>query len=150
MKKITLIVAMVVMTTISAFAQLENPVTWQYAAKKTPGKNEATLYIKANIESNWHLYSQNLKPGGPNKTEISFTPSKDFSLIGKTAEPKPITKYEKVFKMDVSYFEDEVVFTQKIKLNKGATTVKGKVEFMVCDDKQCLPPSEVSFSIPVK
>ncbi|MGV3546528.1 MAG: protein-disulfide reductase DsbD N-terminal domain-containing protein [Pedobacter sp.] len=150
MKKITLIVAMVVMTTISAFAQLENPVTWQYAAKKTPGKNEATLYIKANIEPNWHLYSQNLKPGGPNKTEFSFTPSKDFSLIGKTAEPKPITKYEKVFKMDVSYFEDEVVFTQKIKLNKGATTVKGKVEFMVCDDKQCLPPSEVNFSIPVK
>lgn len=150
MKKITLIVAMVVMTTISAFAQLENPVTWQYAAKKTPGKNEATLYIKANIEPNWHLYSQNLKPGGPNKTEFSFTPSKDFSLVGKTTEPKPITKYEKVFKMDVSYFEDEVVFTQKIKLNKGATTVKGKVEFMVCDDKQCLPPSEVSFSIPVK
>lgn len=150
MKKITLIVAMVVMTAISAFAQLENPVTWQYAAKKTPGKNEATLYIKANIEANWHLYSQNLKPGGPNKTEFSFAPSKDFSLIGKTMEPKPITKYEKVFKMDVSYFEDEVVFTQKIKLNKGATTVKGKVEFMVCDDKQCLPPSEVSFSIPVK
>lgn len=150
MKKITLIIAMVVMTTLSAFAQLENPVTWQYAAKKTPGKNEATLYIKANIEPNWHLYSQNLKPGGPNKTEFSFTPSKDFSLVGKTTEPKPITKYEKVFKMDVSYFEDEVVFTQKIKLNKGATTVKGKVEFMVCDDKQCLPPSEVSFSIPVK
>ncbi|RZL46005.1 MAG: sugar transporter [Pedobacter sp.] len=150
MKKITLIVAMVIMTTISAFAQLENPVTWQYAAKKTPGKNEATLYIKASIDPNWHLYSQNLKPGGPNKTEFTFTKSKDYTLVGKTMEPKPITKYEKVFKMDVSYFENEVLFTQKIKLNKGTTAVKGKVEFMVCDDKQCLPPSEVTFSIPVK
>jgi len=149
MKKITLILAMVVMATISAFAQLENPVTWQYAAKKT-GKNEATLYIKASIDPNWHLYSQNIKPGGPNKTEFTFSPSKEYTLVGKTMEPKPITKYEKVFKMDVSYFEDEVLFTQKIKLNKATTAVKGKVEFMVCDDKQCLPPSEVTFSIPVK
>ncbi|MGE6218576.1 protein-disulfide reductase DsbD domain-containing protein [Nubsella zeaxanthinifaciens] len=149
MKKITLIFAMVVMATVSAFAQLENPVTWQYAAKKT-GKNEATLYIKASIDGNWHIYSQNIKPGGPNKTQFSFTSSKDFTLVGKTIEPKPITKYEKVFKMDVSYFENDVVFTQKIKLNKAATTVKGKVEFMVCNDTSCLPPSEVSFSIPVK
>lgn len=150
MKKIILIVAMVIMTTISAFAQLENPVTWQYAAKKTPGKNEATLYIKANIDPSWHIYSQNLKPGGPSKTEFTFTPSKDYVLIGKTAEPKPIVKFEKTFNMNVSYFEDEVVFTQKIKLNKATTAVKGKVEFMVCNDKQCLPPSEVTFSIPVK
>ncbi|WP_113636997.1 protein-disulfide reductase DsbD N-terminal domain-containing protein [Nubsella zeaxanthinifaciens] len=149
MKKITLIFAMVVMATVSAFAQLENPVTWQYAAKKT-GKNEATLYIKASIDGNWHIYSQNIKPGGPNKTQFSFTSSKDFTLVGKTIEPKPITKYEKVFKMDVSYFENDVVFTQKIKLNKATTTVKGKVEFMVCNDTSCLPPSEVSFSIPVK
>jgi DsbC/DsbD-like thiol-disulfide interchange protein len=149
LKIITLILALVVVTAVSAFAQLENPVTWQYAAKRL-NKNEAVLYIKANIEPNWHMYSQNLKPGGPNKTTFTFAPSKDYVLLGKTAEPKPISKYEKVFKMDVSYFEDEVVFTQKVKLNKATTTVKGKVEFMVCDDKSCLPPSEVSFSIPIK
>ena len=57
---------------------------------------------------------------------------------------------EKVFNMNVPYFTDEVVFQQKIKLNKGATTVKGKVEFMVCDDKKCLPPNEIAFSVPVK
>lgn len=150
MRKIIVMVAMTIMTAMGAYAQLENPVTWQYAAKKTPGKNEATLYIKASIDPSWHIYSQNLKPGGPNKTIFTFTPSKDYVVVGKTAEPKPITKYEKVFKMDVSYFENEVVFTQKIKLNKAATTVKGKVEFMVCNDQQCLPPSEVAFSIPVK
>jgi hypothetical protein len=149
MKKITLVLALVLSSTVWAFAQLENPVTWQYAAKKL-NKNEAILYIKANIDENWHMYSQNLKPGGPNKTEFTFTPSKDFALVGKTTEPKPITKYEKVFRMEVSYFENQVVFQQKIKLNKGTTTVKGKVEYMVCDDKQCLPSSEVAFNIPVK
>lgn len=149
MKRITLFFALMVATTVSAFAQLENPVTWQYAAKKTSSK-EATLYIKASLDANWHLYSQHLKPGGPSKTQFTFAKSKDFELVGQTTEPKPIVKYEKVFKMNVAYFEDEVVFTQKIKLNKGTTTVKGVVEFMLCDEKQCLPPSEVSFSIPVK
>jgi DsbC/DsbD-like thiol-disulfide interchange protein len=118
-------------------------------AKKT-SKNEATIYIKASIDKGWHIYSQNLKPGGPTKTIFTFAPSKDFTLVGKTIEPKAITEYEKVFKMNVSYFEDEVVFQQKIKLNKATTAVKGSVEFMVCNDKSCLPPAEVTFTIPVK
>jgi hypothetical protein len=52
--------------------------------------------------------------------------------------------------MNVSYFENSVVFQQKVKLNAKSSIVKGKVEFMVCDDKQCLPPEEVEFSVAVK
>ncbi|PWS27937.1 sugar transporter [Pedobacter yonginense] len=149
MKKITLVLSMVLFTIAGAFAQIEKPVTWSYAAKKI-SKTEAVLYIKANIEDRWHIYSQNIKDGGPVKTTFTFSPSKDFSLLGKTTEPKAIVKYESTFKMNVSYFEKSVVFQQKIKLNKAATVVKGKVEFMVCNDKQCLPPEEVEFSVPVK
>jgi len=149
MKRISLVLTFVILSAFGAFAQLENPVSWSYAAKKI-SKTEAVVYLKATIEDDWHIYSQNIKPGGPNKTTFTFTPSKDFTLVGKPTEPKPITKFEKVFKMDVLYFENEVVFQQKIKLNKGTTVVKGKVEFMVCNDKQCLPPSDVTFSIPVK
>lgn len=149
MKQITLILGMLFFTSIGAFAQLEEPVTWAYSAKKTSA-TEATVYIKASIEEGWHLYSQTVKPGGPSQTIFTFSPSKDFTLIGKTIEPKPINKFEKVFNMDIAYFEDKVIFQQKIKLKKGATTVKGKVEFMVCNDKQCMPPTEVEFSIPVK
>jgi DsbC/DsbD-like thiol-disulfide interchange protein len=149
MKKSILILALFIFGATAAFAQLENPVSWSYVAKKT-SKNEAIIYIKANIDKGWHIYSQNLKPGGPTKTIFTFAPSKDFTLVGKTIEPKAITEYEKVFKMNVSYFEDEVVFQQKIKLNKATTAVKGSVEFMVCNDKSCLPPAEVTFTIPVK
>lgn len=149
MKKITLLVSMVLFTMFGAFAQIEKPVTWAYSAKKT-SSTEAVLYIKATIEDRWHIYSQNVKDGGPVKTTFTFAPSKDFSLLGKTIEPKAITKYESTFKMNVSYFEKSVIFQQKVKLNKGATTIKGKVEFMVCNDKQCLPPEEVEFSVPVK
>jgi DsbC/DsbD-like thiol-disulfide interchange protein len=149
MKQLALILTLVFFTAIGASAQLENPVTWSYGFKRT-SKTEGVILIKASIDEGWHIYSQNIKPGGPNKTAIKITASKDYVLVGKTLEPKAIVKYEKVFNMNVSYFEDEVVFQQKVKLNKATTTVKGKVEFMVCNDKQCLPPSDVTFSIPIK
>jgi DsbC/DsbD-like thiol-disulfide interchange protein len=149
MKKITLLLAAVLFSVAGAFAQIEKPVTWSYAAKKV-SKTEAVLYLKATIEDRWHIYSQNVKDGGPVKTTFTFSPSKEFSLVGKTVEPKAIVKFEDTFKMNVAYFEKSVIFQQKVKLNKGTTTVKGKVEYMVCNDRQCLPPEEVEFSIPVK
>lgn len=149
MKKITLVLSLLLFTALGAFAQLEDPITWSYLAKKT-SPTEATVYIKAKLEDKWHIYSQTTKPGGPTRTVFTFSPSKDYTLVGKTIEPKPISKFEKVFNMTVPYFEDEVIFQQKVKLKKGTTVVKGKVEYGVCDDKSCLPPTEVAFSVPVK
>ncbi len=70
--------------------------------------------------------------------------------MGKTIEPKAIAKFDKQFKMNIGFFENEVIFQQKVKLKSaGATNVKGKLEFMVCNDKKCLPPTEVEFVAPV-
>jgi DsbC/DsbD-like thiol-disulfide interchange protein len=149
MKKLFIILGLMSLIHLSASSQILKPVTWAYAAKKT-GPNTATIFIKASIDQGWHLYSQFVKDGGPVKTSFNFSTAKGYVLIGKTIEPKPITKYESTFSMNVSYFENSVVFQQKIKLNAKSSIVKGKVEFMVCDDKQCLPPEEVEFSVAVK
>jgi len=130
-------------------AQIDKPVRWSYLAKKT-NKKEAIIYLKAKIENGWHIYAQNIQSGESLKTKFSFSPSKNFTRSGKTEEPKPIVKYEKVLKMNLSYFEREVVFQQKIKLNKDAFTIKGKVEFTACTTTKCLPAEEIDFSIPVK
>lgn len=129
--------------------QIVKPVKWAYAAKRI-SKTEAVVVFKATIDNGWHIYSQYVKDGGPVATHFEFTPSKAYSPIGKTSEPKPITKFEKAFEMDVSFFEKSVVFQQKIKLNAAQTVVKGKIEYMVCNDRQCLPPDEVEFSIALK
>ncbi|SEA93674.1 protein-disulfide reductase DsbD domain-containing protein [Pedobacter hartonius] len=149
MKKVTLVFAMLLFTVLAASAQIETPVTWSYAQKKI-SNTEAIVYIKATIQDGWHIYSQTVKPGGPVKTTITFNPSKEFTKVGVTTEPKPLSKFEKVFDMNVGYFEKSVVFQQKIKLNKPATTVTGTVEFMVCDESKCLPPDEIKFSVQVK
>ena len=125
------------MLSFSASSQILKPVKWSYLAKKT-SKTEATLLIRATIDNGWHIYSQNIADGGPIKTSFSFTPAKTFAVVGKTIEPKPVTKFEKT-----------VTFQQKVKLTGGKTVIKGSVEFMVCDDHQCLPPETVEFSIPV-
>ena len=148
MKKLTLVFVISFFSS-SLFAQILAPVKWSYAAKKT-SKTEAVLLLKATIDNGWHIYSTKQKDGGPVKTAFTFTPAKDYALNGAIAEPKPTTKFEQVFKMNVSYFEKAVIFQQKIKLKKDQTTIKGKIEYMVCNDKQCLPPEEINFSIPVK
>src|SRR3546814_10562869 len=51
------------------------------------------------------------------------------------------------FGIEVAYFSNEAIFEQRIRLKKPAATVKGVLEFMVCDDQRCLPPTEVEFSI---
>ena len=143
------LIALGLMLSFSASSQILKPVKWSYLAKKT-SKTEATLLIRATIDNGWHIYSQTVPDGGPIKTSFIFKPAKAFSLIGKTVEPKPISKFEKTFDMNVAFFEKTVTFQQKVKLNKGAKAVKGKVEFGVCDDSKCLPPTEVEFSVPIK
>lgn len=145
-----LICLLLTISALGASAQLEQPVTWSYAAKKT-GKNEAVLYLKATIEPGWHLYSQRVKPGGPFATSFSFIPSKSYSIMGTVIEPNPIVKEEKVFSMAVAYFENIVVFQQKVKLlEEKPFVIKGKLEYMVCNDDKCLPPSEMEFNVSVK
>ncbi len=135
--------------TASAFAQIEAPVKWAYAAKRV-SPTEAVVLIKASIDNGWHIYSQHVKDGGPVATEFKFKSSPAYTLEGKPAEGKPVTKYEEVFKMNVSYFENSVVFQQRVKLKSpGATTVKGTLTYMTCNDHKCLPPDDVEFSVPV-
>lgn len=149
MKKLTLFTAFFLCGTSALFAQILQPVKWSYAAKKI-SKTEAVLLIKATIDNGWHIYSTHQKEGGPVKTSVTFTPSKDYVINGALAEPKPVTKFEKVFNLNVSYFEKTVIFQQKIKLKKDQTSIKGQLEYMVCNDKQCLPPDNVDFNISVK
>jgi DsbC/DsbD-like thiol-disulfide interchange protein len=149
MKKLITLTVMLFLFTVATKAQVLTPVHWSYGAKKL-SNNEAVVFIKATIDDGWHIYSQNVKDGGPVKTTITFPTSPSYTLIGKTIEPTPITRNEKVFNMDVSFFEHEVIFQQKIKLKAGQATVKGTLEYMTCNDHQCLPPEDLEFNVAVK
>lgn len=148
-KNIIALALLITGTALQLHAQILTPVHWSYAAKKT-GKDEAVVFMKATIDDGWHLYSQTVKDGGPIKTAFTFPASKEYALVGKTIEPTPITRYEKAFSMNVSFFEHSVIFQQKIKLKAGQATVKGTLEYMTCNDEKCLPPEDLEFTVAVK
>jgi hypothetical protein len=54
----------VIFAVTGAFAQIHKPVKWTVASKKLNNK-EAVVYVKATIQNGWHIYSQNVKDGGP-------------------------------------------------------------------------------------
>jgi thiol:disulfide interchange protein DsbD len=130
-------------------AQIYDPVKWNTSVEKV---SDSTYYLVtiATIESGWHLYSQNVPDGGPIPTTFLYKTNEHFELIKNTTEPNGIEVDDQVFDMRIKYFEHEVNFKQLIKiLNPDLTIVKGEVEFMVCDDKNCLPPTiqELEFKI---
>lgn len=126
------------------FSQIYTPVKWSFSQKKMTD-NSYELYFKAIIEKGYHIYSQNL-PGdvGPVPTLVSFTKNKDVELVGKTEEPKPHQEHDPNFDMMLSWFENEVTFTQKVKVLRN-TKLKGEVESMTCNAERCLPPGREPF-----
>jgi thiol:disulfide interchange protein DsbD len=61
------------------------------------------------------------------------------------------TVHDKNFDMDVKYYADKVSFTQLVKVKGGVkTNLSGEVNFMVCNDHECLPPSSSKFSVALK
>jgi hypothetical protein len=150
MKKISIITIALLFSFSFMKAQILTPVKWSFASKRL-NPTEAVVFFKATIEDGWHLYSQTVPDGGPVKTSFTYTPSKSFSLAGNTQEPNPTTRFEKVFDMKVAYFENSVIFQQKVKLKKkGPVIVKGSLEFMTCNDEKCIQPQQIPFSITIK
>lgn len=150
MKK-TLLLLLLSFISLVGFSQIQNPVKWNYSVENN-GTENATLVISAKIDKGWHLYSQFIGDGGPVPTTIKFKASKEYTLVGKTEEsPKPHSIYEELFGMKVAFFENKASFKQKIKVSSAKDfKVTGTLEFMVCDDKQCLPPEEIEISFDVK
>ena len=133
----------------SSFAQQLSPVSWSFASKKI-NNNVYEVQLIATIQSGWHLYSQE-QPNDAIAQPTSFSFSKNplIELEGKVKEIGKLEKY-KDKKLDISanQYSQQVTFVQKVKLKgKVKTNVSGKLEFQTCDDKKCLPPKTVNFSI---
>lgn len=129
-------------------AQILNPSHWSFTSKRTDVHN-AELLVTVSLDEGWHLYSQFIEEGGPVKTSFRFEPSTDYELQGSVLEhPQAKSAFDKNFNMLISWHEKKVVFIQKIKIKQNKNIqIKGSVEFMVCNDTQCLPPTQQEFSI---
>jgi thiol:disulfide interchange protein len=143
-----LLVALAVGFASLAQAQIFDPVKWAVSIENRTATT-ADLILTATIEKGWHLYSQHLDGDGPVPTTFSFKQLGTATLKGEVSEGKGKVELDPNFDMQLKYFEGTARFIQKIALTPKATEVKGEVEFMVCDDKRCLPPSVEEFDVKV-
>ncbi len=142
------IFATLFLSALSIVTIAQNPTRWSFSAKKINAKTYE-IYMTAELEDGWHTYSQFTPDGGPAPTEISFTKNPLVTLAGKAKEVGKLEEhFEPLFGVKVKQFSDKIVYVQTITLKAPVkTTVSGKVSFMVCNDRECLPPVSKSFSI---
>ena len=143
MKK-SLFTLVTLFTLFTSSAQILNPVTFNYSVVKK-GTDLYEVHVKALIDSKWHIYSVNNPDGGAQATEIKFNEGKTVGTIKEKGKMK--TEFEKEFGVNQKYFETTVDFFQLVKLKPGNKKITGTVTYMVCNDRQCLPPKDVEFKI---
>ena len=129
-----------------AFAQLPNPVKWTFTVEQLSG-DEATLMFNASIDPGWHIYSQFTPDGGPLPTVFTFEENGCYGLVGKPTEPAAHEEYDSTFEVKVLTLDGKPSFTQKIKLNEGSCTIKGRIDGQVCKEVCIMFGSDFTFTI---
>lgn len=152
MRNFLLILSLTGIFLLSSFSKRPDPVKWTTSVKKI-SETEYLLTITANIQKNWHLYSNDIPAGGPVATTFYFENNKAFEKNGGITESEgACLKDDGIFKKPIKYFDNKAVFNQKIKLKTNEKPViKAFVEFMVCNNNSstCLPPQEVDLAFQI-
>ena len=150
MKKLLYFLLLFTVFNTTLNGQILEPVKWSTTVEKV-SDSDFDLVIKATIDKGWHLYAQSIPDDGPIPTTFSFQQQEDiFQLVGNPTEEKGVEDFDKVFEMNIKYFENSATFKQRIRvLTSDNIEIVGTVEFMVCDDMRCLPPTEeeIVFSV---
>lgn len=130
-------------------SQIFEPVKWTFSQQDL-GNGEFELEFSATIEEHWHVYSMHLPEETMTQpTVFEFDTINGIKLLGKVSEPTPITKFDPVNEEELSWFENQVTFKQKVRLTSSEGYVKGALNFMACDDEKCLAPEWVEFEFQV-
>jgi thiol:disulfide interchange protein len=131
--------------------QAQEPSEWSFSLVDK-GNGEVELAATVSIEPTWHVFDIKIPEGGPLPTTITIEKLKGATKVGglKTINSKRQTKYDDIFKMEYSYYENQATFVQRFKVtDKAAFLLEGVLRGQVCSeiDGQCIPiKEELSFS----
>lgn len=143
MKKLLNIFFALILTCV-AQAQMVEPVHFSSELKML-GENEAEILFNARIDAGWHVYSTELGDG-PISATFNVVKMDGVETVGKLkARGGEIKHFDKMFGMELRYFEQKVTFVQRIRFTKQKYVIDCYLEYGACNDEMCLPPSEVIF-----
>lgn len=130
-------------------AQIKNPVKFSSSVEKI-SETEFNLIVKAQIEKDWHVYSQFTPPDGSLPMILEFKDAKgNYELVGKAVESKYKKQFNDIFEVDEYYFENNFTVTQKVKItNAKVSEIKLRLEYQVCKDACINDKQNFVFKIP--
>lgn len=148
MKHKSLIAFIALLLSFTISAQIYEPVKWSQKINVT-STTTAELVFKATIEDGWHLYGLDIPADGPRATSINIEKLENAKKVGNLIVKSPlVSAFDPNFNMQLSWFVNEAVFVQKIAFTDASQVkVNGNIEFMVCNDESCLPPTTVPFNL---
>lgn len=137
--------ALLAIIALLSHAQMLDPVKFT-SQLKTGNTAEAEIIFTGKIDKGWHVYSTGLGANGPISATFNVNKLDGVQLVGKLkAVGHEIANFDKLFEMNLRYFENSVKFVQKVKFTKPAYTIDAYLEYGACNDESCLPPSSVDF-----
>lgn len=114
------------------------------------GGAEYELRFEAAIPSGFHMYDMGPYEGGPNPTVITLSPEAGVELLGSVEQrTKPHRYFDQMFGMEIGTFSGKALFTQRVRLTAAQAKVRAAIEWMICDDKSCMPPSDTELTLVV-
>ena len=137
-----------VILSTSVRAQMMEPVHFTSQLKTLQG-NEAEILFTAIIDEGWHVYSTNLGDGGPVSATFNIVKMDGAEPVGKLqTRGKETKQFDKMFDMELRFFEHKATFVQKVRFTKPTYTIDCYLEYGACNDEMCMPPTEVAFKAP--
>ena len=128
-----------------AQGQMVNPVHFSSQLKKLKG-NEGEIVFSATVDDGWHVYSTDMGNDGPISATFNVVKMEGVETVGKLQPRGNIIKqYDKMFGMELRFFEKKAQFVQKIRFTKPQYVIDCYLEYGACNDEMCLPPTEVAF-----
>lgn len=112
---------------------------------KQTAPDEITISFTGTIGAGWHVYAPN-ETNGPIPASFNVDKIEGAKVVGGLKANKAATqKFEDMFGAKVSFYENSVTFTQKIKLTGKTYNIEGYLEYGACNDESCMPPTSVDF-----
>ena len=135
MKKIILSLFLFV-TVLQAGAQKPVTISHELTAKGS----EVVIEFLAEIADGYYMYSTDIPKGGPKPTYVKFSELTGVELVGELLPLEEAhSKYEPVFDMNVTYFEEFATFAQTFKVLEKDFHLKGTLHYQSCGDMGCVP-----------
>jgi hypothetical protein len=148
--RVSLVLILYLISTMSAMAQTTKPIKWAFSISKTELKqgDAEVITMKAEISPDWYLYSSDFNPDlGPTVTSILFDIDDSYQVVGPLKPIGAKEKYDALWEGYVRYFVGTAEFKQELKILRKDPVIKARIYYQVCNDKvgKCIPYEEAIY-----